>query len=136
VEHRDVEHLHVENAELRYKYGIIFIVSLFCEYTILEDVRVPVRYRVNQAEYVLRIIAAVSHAYVRIHIQAPSSPPWSGLSRRARRTGRQRPPTRAAAAPRRPLTLAASAARAPLRRCRETRNCAHTAPGSKTRHRR
>ena len=55
--------LHVEYAEKRRKCGILFIVSLFCEYTNLEYVRVPSIYRVNQAEYVIHILVAGSQEY-------------------------------------------------------------------------
>jgi len=48
----------------RGKYGLLFISSLFCEYTNLEYVRVPVIYRVNQAEYVIQILVAASQKYV------------------------------------------------------------------------
>ena len=43
--------LHVEYAERIRKHGILFIFSLFV-YINLEYVRVPVIYRVNQAEQV------------------------------------------------------------------------------------
>ena len=56
--------LHVEYTEQRRKYGILFIVCLFCEHTNLESVRVPVGYRVNQAEYGIHIIAAESQEFV------------------------------------------------------------------------
>ena len=56
--------LHVEYAERRRKYGILFIFSLFCEYIDLEYVRVPVIYRVNQAEYVIHIRVAASQEYL------------------------------------------------------------------------
>jgi len=39
--------LRVEYAEQTRTYGILFLFSLFCEYSILEHVRVPVKYRVN-----------------------------------------------------------------------------------------
>jgi len=38
--------------------------SLFCEYINLEHVRVPVVYRVDQAEYVIQIRVAASKKYV------------------------------------------------------------------------
>ena len=44
--------LHVEYAELGNEYGILFIFSLFCEYTYLEYVRIHAIYRVDQVEYV------------------------------------------------------------------------------------
>jgi len=46
------------------KYGILFISSLFYEYINLEYVRVPVLYRVNLAEYVIRILVAAYQEYV------------------------------------------------------------------------
>jgi len=46
------------------KYRILFIFSLFCEYTNLEYVRVPVIYRHHQAEYVIHIRVAASQKYV------------------------------------------------------------------------
>jgi len=42
--------LHVEYAERRRNYCVLFIASLFCEYINLECVRVPVIYRVKPAE--------------------------------------------------------------------------------------
>jgi len=59
--------LHVEYAERRRKYGIIFIFILLCEYIHLEYVRVPVIYRVSQAEYVIHIRVAASQEYVSIY---------------------------------------------------------------------
>jgi len=56
--------LHVEYAERRRNYGILFIFSLFTEYMHLEYVRVPVIYRVNKAEYVIHIRVAASQEYV------------------------------------------------------------------------
>jgi len=38
--------------------------NLFCEYRNLEYVRVPVVYRVNQAEYGIHILVAASQEYV------------------------------------------------------------------------
>ena len=46
------------------KYGIIYIFSLFCEYTNLEYVQVPVIYRLNQAGYVIHTRVAASQEYV------------------------------------------------------------------------
>ena len=59
-----VRTLRVEYAERGTKYGILFIFSPFDEYSPLEYVRVPVIYRVYQAEYVILILAAVSQEYV------------------------------------------------------------------------
>jgi len=56
--------LRVEYAERGTKYGILFIFSLFDEYSPLEYVRVPVIYRIYQAEYVILIVVAVSQEYV------------------------------------------------------------------------
>jgi len=46
------------------EYGILLIFSLFYEYTPLQYVRIPVIYRVHQAEYVIHILVAVSQEYV------------------------------------------------------------------------
>jgi len=64
---KDVKSLHVEYAERRRKYDFLSIFSLVCEYSNLEYVWVPVIYRVNQAEYVIRILAAASQEYVNTH---------------------------------------------------------------------
>ena len=48
-----------------YKYGILFIFSLFYEYINLEYVHIHIIYRVNQAEYVTRILAAASQERVK-----------------------------------------------------------------------
>jgi len=48
----------------RSKYGILFIVSLFYEYSNLEYVHIHAIYRVNQAEYVIRILVATPQEYV------------------------------------------------------------------------
>jgi len=56
--------LHVEYAERRRKYGILFIFGLFCEYITLEYVRAPVIYRATQAEHGIHILVAVSQEYV------------------------------------------------------------------------
>ena len=50
--------LHVEYAERRRKYEILFIFSLLCEYINFAYVRVPVIYRANQAEYGIHILVA------------------------------------------------------------------------------
>ena len=47
-----------------YKYGILFIFSLFYEYSNLEYVHIHVIRRVNQAEYVIRVLVAASQEYV------------------------------------------------------------------------
>jgi len=56
--------LDVEYAEQRRKYGIPCTCCLFCEYTNLEYVRVPVIYRVHQAEHAIQILVAASQEYV------------------------------------------------------------------------
>jgi len=61
--------LHVECAERRRKYDIIFRCSRFCEYMNLECVRVPVIYRARQAEYVFHIRVAASQEYVNTYLR-------------------------------------------------------------------
>jgi len=56
--------LHVEYAERRRKYGILFLFSLCCEYSNLEYAHIHVIYRVNQTECVIRIRVAASQEYV------------------------------------------------------------------------
>ena len=56
--------LHVEYAERSIQYGILFRLSLFYEYINLEYVRIHDIYRVNQAEYVIRIRVAASQEEV------------------------------------------------------------------------
>jgi len=56
--------LHVEYAERRIKYGILFIFSPFYEYGHLAYEHVPVEYRVQQAEYSIRIPVAAPQEYV------------------------------------------------------------------------
>jgi len=46
------------------KYGILFIFSLFYEYSNLEYVHIHVIYRVHQAEYGIHILVAASQEYV------------------------------------------------------------------------
>ena len=48
----------VEYARGRIAYGILFILSLFYEYSNLEYVHIHIIYRVNQAEYGIRIRVA------------------------------------------------------------------------------
>ena len=60
----NLQHLHVEYAGGRIKYGILFIFRLFYEYSNLAYVHIHVIYRVIQAEYVIRILVAVSQEYV------------------------------------------------------------------------
>jgi len=59
--------IHVEYAERGKEYGILFMLSLFCEYGNLEYVHFHVIYRVNQAEYCIRIRVAASQEYVNIY---------------------------------------------------------------------
>ena len=59
--------LHVEFAERGTEYGILFIVSLFCEYIHLEYVRFHVIYRVRQAECVMHILAVTLQEYMNIY---------------------------------------------------------------------
>jgi len=58
--------LHVEYAKQGKEYGILFICSLFCEYSHLEYERIQVIYRVNQAAYVIRILVIAPQEYVNI----------------------------------------------------------------------
>jgi len=55
--------LHVEYVAGRIKYGILFISSLCYEYSSLEYVHTHVIYRVDQAEFVIRILVAASQKY-------------------------------------------------------------------------
>ena len=59
--------LHVAYAERRKKYSILFIFSLFCDYTSLEYVRIHVIYRVSQSEYVIRLLVAAPQEYLNIY---------------------------------------------------------------------
>ena len=62
---KGVDTLHVEYAERRSEYGILFIFyNLFCEYINLAYVRVPVIYKIHQAEYVIHIRVAASQESV------------------------------------------------------------------------
>ena len=56
--------LHVEYSGGRMEYGILFIVSLFHEYTNLEYVHILVIYRVKRAGYVIRFLVAASQENV------------------------------------------------------------------------
>jgi len=78
----EVVDLHVEYAGRRRKYGILFIFDLFCEYISLEYVRVPVIYRLNQAECVIHILVAASQEYVKTYSTRRSST-LQGVNRRA-----------------------------------------------------
>jgi len=70
--------LHVEYAERGREYGILFIISLFREWTHLEYVRIPVTYRVNQAEYGISILVVVPQEYVNTY----STRRWVSSERR------------------------------------------------------
>jgi len=59
-----VRNLHVEYAGGRITYGILFIFSLFYEYSNLESVHLHIIYRVQQAEYGIRIRVAAPQEYV------------------------------------------------------------------------
>ena len=56
--------LHVENAAQGNEYGILFMFSLFCEYTRLEYERVHVICRVHQAKYGIHILVVAPQEYV------------------------------------------------------------------------
>jgi len=60
----NILNLHVEYAGRSRKYGILCISDLLCEYINLEYVRVPVIYRVNQAECVIHSPVAALQEYV------------------------------------------------------------------------
>jgi len=59
--------LHVEYAEQRLKYGILFTFSPVYEHSNLEYEHVPVEYRVHRAEYVNHIHVAASQECVHIY---------------------------------------------------------------------
>jgi len=59
--------LRVEYVKQRNRYGILFILSLFREYTHLEYVHVHVVYRVNPAEYVMHMLVVAQPEYVNIY---------------------------------------------------------------------
>ena len=56
--------LHVEYAGGRVKYGLLFRFSLFYEYSNLEYAHFHVIYKVDQAEYGIRILVDASQEYV------------------------------------------------------------------------
>jgi len=56
--------LHVEYAERRIEYGILFIFSPFYEYNYLGYIPIHSIYRLDQAEYVIRILVAASQECV------------------------------------------------------------------------
>jgi len=57
--------LHVDYAERRINYGILFIFSPFHEYSNLKYEHIPVYYRVHRAEYGIHIAVAASQEYVK-----------------------------------------------------------------------
>ena len=73
--------LHVEYAERRRKYGIIFIFSPLYEYSNLDYVRVPVIHRVHQAESVIHMRVAASQEYVNVY-STRRVKTWGGSSSR------------------------------------------------------
>jgi len=62
-----VTSLHVEYAERRIEYCILFIFSLLYEYFNLECVHIHLMYRVEQAEYVFHIRVVAPQEYVNIY---------------------------------------------------------------------
>jgi len=72
--------LHVECAGGRTKYGILFIFSLFYEYSNLEYVHIHVIYRANQAEYGIRIRVAASQEYVNTYSTRRAVVPGNEMS--------------------------------------------------------
>ena len=77
---------HVEYAERGQEYGILFIFSLFCKYIHHEYVRIPVRYRVHQAVYVIHILVAASQEYVNADsTRRTATPPAAAPVRRGTR---------------------------------------------------
>ena len=59
-------HRSIACVSVRGKYGILCIFSPVCEYVNLEYVRVPVIYRVKQADYVIHILVAASQECVNL----------------------------------------------------------------------
>jgi len=55
--------LYVEYARGRLKYGFLFRFSLFYEYSNLEYVHIHVIYRVDWAEYFIRVLVAAPQEY-------------------------------------------------------------------------
>jgi len=66
------------------QYGILFIASLFCEYMNVQYGRVPVVYRVTQAEYVIRFFVAVPQEYVNTYSTRRVTTGWGGSNRHER----------------------------------------------------
>jgi len=69
--------LHVEYAGGETQYGILFIVSLFHEYSNLEYVHIHAIYKVNQEEYAIRILVAASQKYVNTYSTSRTVTPLS-----------------------------------------------------------
>jgi len=61
---------HVEYAERRLNYGILFLFSLFCEYSNFEYLWVLGMCRVHQAEYGIPILVAAEYG---MHVLAAAS---------------------------------------------------------------
>jgi len=57
----------VEYVERGKEHGILFMFSLLCEYIHLEYERIHVIYRVNQTEYLVRILVVAPQEYVNIY---------------------------------------------------------------------
>jgi len=68
--------LYVEYAERANEYGILFIVSMHCEYTRLAYVRIYAIYRVYQAEYVIHMRVAASQEYVNTYSTRRTVDDW------------------------------------------------------------
>jgi len=59
--------IYVEYARGRINYGILFICSLFYEYSNLEYVHIHGIYRVTQTEYAIRIPMGAPQEYVKTY---------------------------------------------------------------------
>jgi len=70
--------LHVEYTERGTEYGILFIFSLFCEFSHLQYVRIHVMYSVDQAEYDIHILVVAPQEYVNIYSTRRTSTPRTG----------------------------------------------------------
>ena len=69
--------LHVEYAGGRIKYGVLFTFSLFYGYSNLACVHIHVIYRVNRAEYIIRMWLRVRNTS--IHIQYVGTQPVTNV---------------------------------------------------------
>ena len=91
--------LHAEYSGGGVQYGVLFIFSPFYEYSSLEYEHIHIIYKVNQAEYVIRISVAASQKYVnmclrrelgrrlncsRLRVTPRDGARFSGRSRRTR----------------------------------------------------